>query len=62
MGKKLLLNTLYSIGIFICILLVYKGFSAKEYWYIPGGLFVGAILLVLKIRILREVRNMQKKP
>jgi hypothetical protein len=62
MGKKLFLNVLYTIGIFVCLLLAYKGFAGKNYVYIVGGLFVGAVLVVFKIRLLKEVRDMQKKP
>jgi hypothetical protein len=62
MGKKLALNVLYNIGIFICLVLIYNGFTWKQYIYVAGALFVGAILVMLKIRLLKEVRNMQKKP
>jgi hypothetical protein len=62
MGKKLALNVLYNIGIFICLVLIYNGFTGKQYMYIAGALFIGAILVMLKIRLLKEVRNMQKKP
>lgn len=61
MGKKLLLNTLSTIGIFLCVIAIYKGFADKQYWYIPAGLVIGAILVIFKIRILKEVRDMQKK-
>lgn len=62
MGKKLFLNVLYTIGIFLCLLVAYKGFTDKQYAYIVGGLFCAALLVVLKIRLLKEVRDMQKKP
>ena len=59
MGKKLALNVLYNIGIFICLILIYEGALNKHYEYIAGALFIGAILVILKIRLLKEVRNMQ---
>lgn len=62
MGKKVALNVLYNIGIFICLILIYKGFSEPRYEYVAGALFIGAVLVILKIRLLKEVRNMQKKP
>ncbi|HJP63747.1 MAG TPA: DUF6358 family protein [Mucilaginibacter sp.] len=62
MAKKLALNVLYNIGIFICLVLIYTGFEKKHYEYIAGAVFIGAVLVVLKIRLLKEVRNMQKKP
>jgi Family of unknown function (DUF6358) len=62
MGKKIALNVLYNIGIFICLILTYEGALSKHYEYILGSLFIGAVLVILKIRLLKEVRNMQKKP
>jgi len=60
MGKKLALNVLYNIGIFACLVLIYTGFEKKHYEYAAGALFIGAVLVMLKIRLLKEVRNMQK--
>ncbi|MBS1528192.1 MAG: hypothetical protein JST19_21280 [Bacteroidetes bacterium] len=62
MGKKLALNVLYNIGIFVCLVLIYNGFQGKHYEYIAGGVLIGAVLVVLKVRLVKEVRNMQKKP
>jgi uncharacterized protein DUF6358 len=62
MGLKLLLNVLYNIGIFVCLILIYTGFQNKHYEYIAGGVFIGAALVILKIRLMKQVRNMQKKP
>ncbi|HVS90453.1 MAG TPA: DUF6358 family protein [Mucilaginibacter sp.] len=62
MGKKLALNVLYNIGIFVCLVLIYNGFSGKHYEYIAAGVLIGAVLVVLKLRLVKEVRNMQKKP
>jgi hypothetical protein len=63
MGKKLALNVLYNIGIFICVVLVYTfGFEHPRWEYLTSAVIVGAVLVVLKIRLMKEVRNMQKKP
>jgi hypothetical protein len=61
MGKKIALNVLYNIGIFICLILIYEGAQNRHYEYIAGALFIGAIIVILKIRLLKEVRNMQNK-
>ncbi len=61
MGKKLALNVLYNICIFICLVLIFNGFKDKHYEYIVGAVLIGAVLVILKIRLLKEVRNMQKK-
>jgi len=62
MGKKLALNVLLNVGIFVCLVLIYTGFENKHYEYVAGAVFIGAILVILKIRLLRDVRNMQNKP
>lgn len=62
MGKKLALNVLYNIAIFVCLALVYYGFEHARYEYVAGAVFIGAVFVILKIRLLKEVRDMQKKP
>jgi hypothetical protein len=60
MGKKLALNTLYTIGIFLSVVTAYWGFGNKHYDYVALAVFVGALFIILKIKILKEVRNSQK--
>lgn len=62
MGKKLALNVLYNICIFICLALAYYGFQRTRYEFIAGAVFIGAVFVILKIRLLKQVREMQKKP
>jgi hypothetical protein len=62
MGKKLALNVLLNIGIFVCLVLAYWGFEHTRYEFILGAIFIGTVLVILKIRLIKEVRNMQKKP
>ncbi len=62
MFKKVALNVLYNIGIFICLWLVYYGFEHTRYEFIAGAIFIGAVFVILKIRLLKEIRNMPKKP
>ena len=62
MGKKLALNVLYNICIFVCLALVYYGFEHTRYEFIAGAVFIGAVFVILKIRLLKEVRDIQKKP
>ena len=61
MGKKIAFNVLYNLGIFLCILIAYSGFEYARYEYVLGAIFIGTILVVLKIRLLKEIREMQKK-
>jgi hypothetical protein len=60
MRKKIALNVFYNICIFICLALIYEGFKGKHYEYIAGAVFIGAIFIILKIRLLKEVRDIQK--
>ncbi len=63
MWKKVIPNVLYNIGIFICLITGYEyGIEKKQYGYLFGAAILIAIFIVLKIRILKEIRNGQKKP
>jgi hypothetical protein len=63
MWKKIIPNTLYTIGIVICFIIGYQnGIENKQYWYIVGAVILIAIFMVLKVRILKEIKNTQKKP
>ena len=59
MRKKIALNVFYNICIFICLALIYEGFMGKHYEYIAGAVFIGAIFIILKIRLIKEVRDTQ---
>ena len=61
MGKKVALNVLYNIGIFLCFLTGYSGIEHKRYEFLLGALFIGIMFIVLKIRLIKEIRNMQRK-
>jgi len=63
MGKKMLLNTLYTIGIFVSIIVGYNyGIQQKppQYGYIIGAVIIIAIFITLKIRLLQEIKRAQK--
>ncbi|MEO9172018.1 MAG: DUF6358 family protein [Mucilaginibacter sp.] len=62
MGKKIALNVFYTICIFLCVVVAYEGIEYKRYEYTIGMAFIAIILVVLKIRLLKDVRNIQKKP
>ena len=63
MRKKVGLNVLYNIGIFICLVLVYTfGFEHPRWDYLASAVIIGGVLVTLKIRLIKEVRAMQKKP
>ena len=60
MALKLFLNVLYTIGIFICAAIAYWGYQHARYEFIMGGVFVAALLIVLKIKLLRDLRAPKK--
>jgi len=59
MGFKLLLNILYTIGIVVCLYIVYWGFINQRYAFVLGAGFIAAMLVILKIRLLKQVRSLQ---
>ena len=62
MGKKSALNVIYNLALVFCIIMIWTGIEKGRYEYILGALFIGAVFVILKIRLLKEVRNMQNKP
>jgi hypothetical protein len=60
MALKLFLNVLYTIGIFVCAAIAYWGYQHTRYEFIMGGVFVAALLIVLKIKLLKDLRAPQK--
>lgn len=62
MGKKLALNVLYSIGIFVCAVTIYWAVPLKRYEFIVGAAFIAAMFVILKIKLLKELKNTQKNP
>lgn len=62
MGKKLALNTFYTLGIFLSIMAGLWCYQHKRYELIAGAIFVAVICVVLKAKLLKEMRSTQKKP
>jgi hypothetical protein len=61
MAKKMFLNVLYNICIFVCIIAGYEyGVALGNYVFIAGAAFIIAIFIVLKVKLLKEVKNAQK--
>jgi hypothetical protein len=62
MGKKIALNVVYNLGIFICLLVGYTAFEHQRYEYVLGCTFIGVLLIVFKIKLIKEIRQSQKNP
>ncbi|MES2807371.1 MAG: DUF6358 family protein [Bacteroidota bacterium] len=60
MGKNIALSTFYNLCIILCGVLIYNGITEKHYSYALAGVFCGAIFVVLKIRLLKQVRKTYK--
>lgn len=61
MWKKMIPNTLYSIGIIICAIYGYQyGIVQKQYAFLFGAVLIIAVLVYLKINILKEIKNTQR--
>jgi hypothetical protein len=61
MGFKLFLNILYNLGIILCVILVYWSINHQRYDWTAAGVFIIVITIILKIRLAKEVRALQKK-
>ncbi|WP_345106428.1 DUF6358 family protein [Mucilaginibacter panaciglaebae] len=60
MKKNIFLNTLYTLCIFVCLILAWTGIKDKHYEYVAAGVFGLAIFGVLKVRLIKEVRKTLK--
>lgn len=61
MAFKLVLNILYTIGLVLCAFVAYRYFMAKNYTVMAVAILAGAAVIILKIRLLKDVKNSQKK-
>lgn len=62
MAKKLFLNVLYNVGIFVCIVVIYWSYTKANFPLLLTSVFVGALLVIFKIKLLKEIRNSQRNP
>ncbi|QHS54850.1 hypothetical protein GWR56_04540 [Mucilaginibacter sp. 14171R-50] len=60
MGKKVALNVLYNIGIFLCIIITYSAIAHARYEYVLACAFIAGILITLKVKLIKDVKNSQK--
>jgi len=63
MWKKAIPNTLYTVGIVVCVIYGYQyGIEKGNYVFLAGAVILIAIFVFLKIKILKEIKNTLKKP
>jgi hypothetical protein len=61
MGWKILVNVLLNLGIFTLGLCVYWGVNHQHWGIVAGAAFAFSLLIYFKIRLVKSVREMQKK-
>jgi hypothetical protein len=62
MGFKVFLNVLYNVCIFICAYFVYKSIMSHNWPIALGSFFLLGMVIIFKLRLLKDIRNSQKKP
>jgi phosphotransferase system glucose/maltose/N-acetylglucosamine-specific IIC component len=62
MGKKFILNVLYNLGILLCILIAYSAIEHARYEYLLAVVFIAGILISLKIKLIKDIKNTQRNP
>ena len=62
MGIKFVLNILYNLCIIICAFTIWSGFKNHNWAFVAGAMFIGALIVIFKIRLIKDVKNMTKKP
>ena len=54
------MNVLYTIGIFVCGAIAWWAWPLKRYEYIMGAVFVAGLFIILKIKLLKDLRQPRK--
>jgi len=62
MGLKFFLNVLYNLGIILALFTLYWAFQHRQYGYIVLAIIVLVLFIILKLRLIKEVKNTLKKP
>jgi hypothetical protein len=61
MGLKILLNIFYNISLFLLVLSLVWCFNHGRYDLLAASVFLFALFLVLKIRLIKQVRTLTKR-
>jgi len=62
MAFKFILNILYNLCIIICAVIVYYGFKNHNYAYVMGAAFLGVMVFIFKLRLIKDIKKLTKKP
>lgn len=61
MGKKILLNILYNIGLMVMVLCLFWSIKHEQYSITLGSAVILAFIIFLKIQLRKEVKAMFKQ-
>ena len=61
MLKRLLYSTFLNIGIIVLLYSAFVAYNNKQYGIITGALLAAGVLIYLKIQVLKQVRDINKK-
>lgn len=62
MGKKIALNVLYNVCIFVALVIGYEGVTRGQYAYLLAAVFIAAVIIALKMKLIKEVKESTRKP
>ena len=62
MWGKVALNVLYNIVILLSFYAIYTGFTTGHYEYVLAGVFGAAIFIILKLKLIKQVKDSTKQP
>jgi len=54
------LNVLYTIGIFVCAAIIWWAYPLQQYMYVMSAIFIAGLLIILKIKLLKDLRTPSK--
>jgi hypothetical protein len=62
MWKKIALNVLYNVIILISLYAIYVGIDSKRYEFCLAGVFTAAIFVILKLKLIKQIKETTKQP
>ncbi|WP_132223453.1 DUF6358 family protein [Albibacterium bauzanense] len=61
MLKRLLFSTLLNLGIILSLYFAFTAYNKMEYGILVGTILLVVVLIYLKIKILKQVKDMKKQ-
>jgi hypothetical protein len=62
MWGKVALNVFYNIAIFLSFYAIYIGFTTGYYAYVLAGAFSATVFIILKLKLIKQVKEKTKQP